>query len=48
LKDDKFFNTWNNGFVAMAHMYYTHLVLDEGYIPKNTSEAAIFKEIDKF
>jgi hypothetical protein len=30
LKDDKFFNTWNRGFVTTAHMHHTHLVLDIG------------------
>ena len=48
LKDDKFFNTWNRGFVATAHMHHTHLVLDEGYVPKNASEAAVFKEMQTF
>jgi hypothetical protein len=28
LKNDKYFNTWNRGFVATAHMHHTHLVLD--------------------
>jgi hypothetical protein len=40
LKDDKFFNSWNLGFVAMAHMYHTQYVLDENYTPKNEIEAA--------
>jgi hypothetical protein len=29
LKDDKYFNSWNRGFVATAHMHHTHTVLDE-------------------
>jgi hypothetical protein len=35
LKDDKYFNLWNCGFVATAHMHHTHHVLDENYTPKN-------------
>ena len=48
LKDDKFFNTWNRGFVATAHMHHTHLVLDEGYFPKTDNERAVFKEMQTF
>lgn len=48
LKDDKYFNSWNRGFVATAHMHHTHLVLDENYIPKNDVEIAVFKEIQTF
>jgi hypothetical protein len=48
LKDDKFFNTWNRGFVATAHMHHTQLVLDETYIPKTDSEKAVFKEMQTF
>jgi hypothetical protein len=44
LKDDKYFNLWNCGFVATAHMHHTHLVLDMNYdIPKNYVDIAIFK-----
>jgi hypothetical protein len=48
LKDDKFFNTWNRGFVATAHMHHTQLVLDEGYIPKTMTEIHVFKEMQTF
>jgi hypothetical protein len=48
LKDDKFFNTWNRGFVATAHMHHTHLVLDEGYFPKTENECTVFKEMQTF
>jgi Reverse transcriptase (RNA-dependent DNA polymerase) len=48
LKDDKFFNTWNRGFVATAHMHHTHLILDEGYYPKTDNERAVFKEMQTF
>jgi hypothetical protein len=29
LKDDKYFTTWNRGFVATAHTHHIHQVLDE-------------------
>jgi hypothetical protein len=48
LKDDKFFNSWNRGFVATTHMHHTQLVLDEGYVPKNDVEAAVFNEMQIF
>jgi hypothetical protein len=38
LKDDKFFNTWNRGFIATACMHQTDLFLDEKYIPKTDAE----------
>jgi hypothetical protein len=38
LKDDKFFNTWNCGFIATAYMHQTDLVLNEKYIPKTDAE----------
>jgi hypothetical protein len=48
LKDDKYFNSWNRGFVATAHMHHTHLVLDENYVPKNDMEFAVFREMQTF
>ena len=48
LKDDKYFNTWNRGFVATAHMHHTHLVLDDTYIPKTDVDVAVFKEMQTF
>jgi hypothetical protein len=45
LKDDKYFNSWNRGFVATAHMHHTHLMLDESYIPRTAVEIKTFKEI---
>jgi hypothetical protein len=35
LKDDKYFNSWNRGFVATAYMHHTHLVLNERYFRKS-------------
>jgi hypothetical protein len=43
LKDDKYFNSWNRGFVATAHMHHTHLVLDEAYTPVTDVDKAVFK-----
>ena len=48
LKDDKHFNSWNRGFVATAHMHHTHLVLDEDYVPRTTTELTLFKEMQVF
>jgi hypothetical protein len=48
LKDDKYFNSWNRGFVATAHMHHTHLVLDETYVPSTDEAVAVFKEIQTF
>jgi hypothetical protein len=48
LKDDKFFNTWNRGFIATACMHQTDLVVDEKYIPKTDAEKALFKEMQTF
>jgi len=48
LKDDKYFNSWNRGFVATAHMHHTHLVLDSDYVPKEEIEIAVFKEMNMF
>ena len=35
LKDDKYFNSWNCGFVAYTHINQTHLVLDKSSVPKS-------------
>jgi hypothetical protein len=48
LKDDKFINTWNRGFIATACMHQTDLVLDEKYVPKTDAEKALFKEMQTF
>jgi hypothetical protein len=48
LKDVKFFNTWNRGFIATACMHQKGLVLDENYIPKTDAEKALFREMQTF
>jgi hypothetical protein len=48
LNDGKYFNSWNCGFVAAAHMHHTHLVLDEKYVPKGDVAKAAFKEMQIF
>jgi hypothetical protein len=48
LKDDKYFTTWNRGFVATAHMHHTHQVLDEAYVPRAETEVSVFKEQQTF
>jgi hypothetical protein len=48
LKDDKFFNTWNRGFVATSCMHQTDLIFNETYVPKPYAKKAIFKEIQTF
>jgi hypothetical protein len=48
LKDDKYFNTWNRGFVATAHMHHTHHVLDATYVPQTDVDVAVFKEMQTF
>ena len=48
LKEDKYFNSWNRGFVATAHMHHTQLVLDENYIPKTDIEKGLFQEMQVF
>jgi hypothetical protein len=48
LKDDKYFNLWNRGFVVTAHMHRIHLVLYETYIPKNNVDFAVFMESPTF
>jgi hypothetical protein len=48
LKDDKYFSSWNRGFVATARMHHTDLVLDENYIPKTDEEKFVFKEMQIF
>ena len=48
LKDDKYFSSWDRGFVATARMHHTHLILDEAYTPKDDMEAAVFNEIQVF
>ena len=41
LKDDKYFSSWDRGFVATARMHHTNLILDEAYTPKDDMEAAV-------
>jgi hypothetical protein len=48
LKDDKYFNTWNHGFVATSHMHHTHLVLNDTYIPKTNAYIAVCNEMQTF
>jgi Reverse transcriptase (RNA-dependent DNA polymerase) len=48
LKDDKYFNSWNRGFVATAFMHHTHHVLDEKYVPKTSNEILLFSEMQTF
>jgi hypothetical protein len=45
LKEDKYFSTWNRGFVATAHMHHTQYVLDESYVPSSDVDIAVFKEM---
>jgi hypothetical protein len=47
-KDDKYFNSWNRGFVATARMHHSDLVLNEKYIPKNDDEKVVFKDMRTF
>ena len=48
LKDDKYFNTWNRGFVSTAYTHHTQLVLDENYRPKTESEKELLQEVQFF
>jgi hypothetical protein len=48
LKVDKYFNSWNHGFVATACMHHTELVFNEKYVPKNDDEKIVFKEMQFF
>jgi hypothetical protein len=48
LKDDKYFNSWNRGFVATARMHYTDLVMNEKYPTKNDDEKVVLKEMQIF
>jgi hypothetical protein len=43
LKDDKYFSTWNCGFVATAHMHHTQYVLDESNVPTSDVDIAVIK-----
>jgi hypothetical protein len=45
LEADKFFISWNRGFVATSHICHTQYVLDENYTLKSETKAAVFKEI---
>ena len=48
LKDDKYFSSWNRGFVATARMHHTYFILDEKYSPVTPDEKTVFKEIQVF
>jgi hypothetical protein len=48
LKDDKYFNSWNRGFVATARMHHTDTVLNEKCVPKNYDEKFVFKKMQIF
>jgi hypothetical protein len=48
LKDDKYFSSWNRGFVATARMHHTDFILDEKYCPVTPDEKTVFKEIQVF
>jgi hypothetical protein len=48
LKDDKYFNAWNGGFVATARMHHTDQIFNEKYVPKNDDEKVVFKEMQIF
>jgi hypothetical protein len=48
LKDDKYFSTWNCGFVVTSHMHHTHYVLDESYAPTSDVDIAVFKKMQTF
>jgi hypothetical protein len=48
LKDDKYFNSWNHGFVATAYIHHTHLVLNKKYVPRTPNKIKVFQEIQTF
>jgi hypothetical protein len=48
LKEDKYFSTWNRGFVPTAYMHHTNKVLDEMYFPTSDIEMAVFMEMQTF
>jgi hypothetical protein len=48
LKDVKYFNSWNRGFVATARMHHTDLVSNEKYVLKNDDEKVLLKEMQIF
>jgi hypothetical protein len=45
LKEEKHFNSWNLGFIAIAYMHHTHLVLDANYSPSSAIDVDLFKEM---
>jgi hypothetical protein len=48
LKDNKYFNTWNRGFVSTAYIHHTQLVLDENYVPRSDADKELFQEMQFF
>jgi hypothetical protein len=42
------FSSWNRNLTMTAHMYHTHLVLDENYVPQDDNEKAVFREMQTF
>jgi hypothetical protein len=44
-KDNKYFNSWIHGFVAMVFMHHTQHVLVADYKPVTTTEIGLFKEM---
>jgi hypothetical protein len=38
----------NHGFVAIAYMHHTHLVLNKKYVPRTPNEIELFQEIQSF
>jgi hypothetical protein len=48
LKDDKYFDSWNQNFVATAYTHHTQKVLDENYKPKSAAERDLFDEMQYF
>jgi hypothetical protein len=48
LKDDEYFDSWNQNFVATAYTHHTQKVLDENYKPKTAAEHDLFDEMQFF
>ena len=45
LKDNKYFTSWNRGFVATAYMHHTQHVLNKHYVPQTANKKEGFQEI---
>jgi hypothetical protein len=45
LKDDKYFDSWNQNFVATVYTHHTQKVLDESYKLKTAAERDLFDQM---